>query len=66
MTDILPIMCNVDHRTAETLGMKLYRDKTVSNGDSECAYWIVDKKSEEADLFKNKKNKDGLILSEMK
>jgi len=66
MMDILPIMCNIDHRSVETFGMKLYRDKTVSNGNAECAYWVVDSQSKEANLFVNEKNQDGLILSRMK
>lgn len=66
MMNILPFLCNIDHRTAEAFGMKLFRDKTVSNGDSECVYWIVSQKSKEADSFVNEKNQAGLILSHMK
>lgn len=65
MMKILPLLCNIDHRTVDTLGLKLFRDQTVSNGDDKCAYWYVDKKSEEADTFTNEMNEKGLLISVM-
>lgn len=66
MMEVLPYMCNIDHRTAETFGFKLFRNQTVSNGDDDCAYWFVDKKSKEADSFVNERNAEGLVLSHLK
>lgn len=63
MMEILPYMCNIDHKTAELMRLKLYRPRTVSAGYQKCEYWLIGDKSRFAEKFENVPDKNGLILS---
>lgn len=46
--DILPWMCDTDHRVAAAMHAKLIRHKTLAAGDGCCEYWYVGDRSPEA------------------
>lgn len=39
--EILPIMCNIDYKTASLMHAKLYRESTLAKGGAICDYWFV-------------------------
>lgn len=39
--DILPILCDVDFKTASLMHAKLYREFTLASGGKLCDYWFV-------------------------
>ena len=41
LEEITPMFCELDHLMIKTRHAKLYRDKTLANGDDMCDFWIV-------------------------
>lgn len=39
--DILPILCDVDYKTASLMRAKLHRESTLATGGDKCDYWFV-------------------------
>ncbi len=46
--DILPWMCETDHRVAAAMHARLIRHNTLATGDDRCDYWYVGDRSPEA------------------
>lgn len=44
--EVLPIMCDIDYKTAALMHAKLYRDHTLAGGGEVCDYWFVGDKVE--------------------
>ena len=43
---MLPIMCDIDYKTAALMHAKLYRDHTLAGGGEVCDYWFAGDKVE--------------------
>lgn len=43
---MLPIMCDIDYKTAALMHAKLHRDHTLAGGGEVCDYWFVGDKVE--------------------
>ena len=39
--DVLPVMCDIDHKTAALMHAKLNRENTLAGGGEMCDYWFV-------------------------
>ena len=44
--EVLPIMCDIDYKTAALMHAKLYRDHTLAGSGEVCDYWFVGDKVE--------------------
>lgn len=44
--EVLPIMCDIDYKTAALMHAKLHRDHTLAGGGEVCDYWFVGDKVE--------------------
>lgn len=44
--EVLPIMCDIDYKTATLMHAKLYRDHTLAGSGEVCDYWFVGDKVE--------------------
>ena len=44
LLDVLPVMCEMDHFTADLMHAKLFRENTLASGDGLCDYWFVGNK----------------------
>lgn len=43
--EVLPIMCDIDHKTAALMHAKLHREHTLAGGGEVCDYWYVGDKA---------------------
>lgn len=43
--EVLPVMCNIDFKTASLMHAKLHREHTLASGESVCDYWFVGDKA---------------------
>lgn len=39
--EVLPVMCDIDHKTAALMHAKLNRENTLAGGGAVCDYWFV-------------------------